>query len=111
MLSGTLIKLRTPGPEDVASPAPEPESPDIPTDQILLMAIGPLFDIFAPAWNVTEQEKTMLAGAYAQVVDKYFPDIAMGPEFTAIAITGMVIAPRIGQPMREEEGAEDGDQS
>jgi hypothetical protein len=99
-----------PGPDDVTSP--EPEAPEIPTAQVVQMVIGPLFDIFAPNWEVSDQEKELLAGAYGDLLDKYFPDMKTGPEIGAIIVTGMVIAPRIGKPMKEpeeEEGAADGD--
>jgi hypothetical protein len=103
-----------PGPEDVLGPEKEKE-PEIPTSQVLVMVIGPLFDILAPAWEVSDEEKQSLAGAYAPVVDKYFPGMDAGPEIVAIAITAMVIAPRMGKPRKivekEKEGGEGGSQS
>lgn len=71
---------------------------DLPTDQVLLMAIGPLFDVICPNWKVSPEEKQALAGAYAPVVDKYFGGVSMGVELQAVAITAMIIAPRIGTP-------------
>ena len=71
---------------------------DLPTDQVLLMAIGPLFDVICPNWNVSPEEKQALAGAYAPVIDKYFGGVSMGVELQAVAITAMIIAPRIGTP-------------
>lgn len=91
-----------PGAEHVAEPVPE--KPDIPTDKLLLMAISPVFDIFAPAWEVTKDEKQALAAAYGALLDKYFPDLDLGPEIGAIVITAMIIVPRIGKPRKIEEG-------
>jgi hypothetical protein len=86
---------------------------DLPTDQVLLMAIGPLFDVICPNWNVSPEEKQALAGAYAPVVDKYFGGVSMGVELQAVAITAMILAPRIGtprvaKPEKKEESMEQG---
>ena len=90
-----------PGADDVVSPEPEP--PEVPTDKMLLMAISPMFDIFAPSWEVSNTEKEQLCAAYAQVIDKYFPDFDMGCELNAIIITGMIFATRIGKPRKPPE--------
>ena len=87
---------------EAIAPEPEPE-PEIPTDQVVLMVIGPLFDVLAPAWNVTTEEKQALSKAYGDLIDKYFPDVQTGPEVGAILVTGMVLAPRIGQPLKNPE--------
>jgi len=74
------------------------EKESLPTSQLVLMAISPLFDVFAPNWGVEDSEKEALAGAYAEVIDEYFPDIEASPIVGAVIVTGMVFAPRIGTP-------------
>jgi hypothetical protein len=101
-----------PGPGDVS--APKSPAPEIPTEQLVLMLVGPLFDILAPAWEVTDGEKQLIAAAYAPVIDKYFPDLDLGPELGAVAVTALVFGPRYSKPRRvekKEEGRDDGDQS
>jgi hypothetical protein len=80
----------------------EGETPEqsIPTEALLMGAFSPLFDIFAPNWNVTKEEKTALCESYAGVIDKYYPDGVGGrfaAELTALTVTGMIVAPRIGK--------------
>lgn len=89
----------------------EPVGPT--TAEILAPVLGGLFGILTPAWNVTPGECNELAGAYALVIDKYFPDTVLGCEITAIICTVAVIGPRIGTPRKiespgtnEEKGAE-----
>lgn len=97
-----------PNPEDVRAGEVAEDQPDLPTKDIVLMAVSPLIDILAPAWGVTDQEKEMLAGAYAPVIDKYFPDVGMSVEFSAIAVTAIIFAPRLSMP-RKIEQPEEGD--
>ena len=78
----------------------------IATEVLLMGAISPLFDIFAPNWKVGKEEKTALCESYAVVIDKYFPDGMSGrfaAELTALTVTGMIIAPRMGQPRQAPE--------
>lgn len=109
-LEGVLVEDFEPGPDDVSGA--DEKGLELETSQVLLMVIGPLADILAPAWGITETEKKTLAEAYAPVIDKYWPDLAVWPEVTAIAVTGIVFAPRIGKPRQEQqEGGKDGDKS
>lgn len=75
---------------------------DIPTAQVLEMVIGPAAQILAPNWALTETEVKQLSEAYALVIDKYFPGMAMGPELSAALVTMVVLAPRIGKPRKSE---------
>ena len=88
---------------DVAEPEPEP--PEMPTDELIYMAASPLVDIFLPGWRVSEDEKRAVAGAWGALIDKYFPEVEMGVELTAIIVTGMVIVPRLGVDRKEPEEA------
>ena len=76
-----------------AATEPKPE-----TVALLRPLIALLCTKLAPAWNITEDEQTMLAGAYALVVDKYFPDMDFGVEVNALLLTAMIWAPRLGKP-------------
>lgn len=102
-LTAMAEEEQTPGQE----PEPQPEQPDIPTDKIVLMIISPLCDIFAPGWKITEKEKGMLAAAYAPVIDKYFPDLDLGPEIGAIAVTAMIFGARKDMPRKLEKPAKE----
>lgn len=48
-------------------------------------------------WKLSADELDMLGGALAAVVDKYFPDMATGPEATLIMVAGILIVPRVMQ--------------
>lgn len=80
-------------------PAP-PAAPAIPVDQVLAKMLFMLFSTVAPAWQVQEHECEMLGGAYADVLNKYFPNLELGVELTAVAATLIVFGPRRGKPMR-----------
>ncbi len=86
----------------------ESAAESVESKQLVLMAISPLFDIFAPNWGVKDEEKEALAGAYGLVIDEYFPDIEANPIVGAVLVTGMVIAPRIGTPRITEQKKDDG---
>lgn len=87
--------------------APAGTGPDLPTKDVVAMALAPMFAILAPGWGVTQEEVGTLAEAYAPVIDKYFPDMAMGPELTAVLATALVLGPRIGRPRKIEPPAEE----
>lgn len=69
-------------------------------EAVLTMCIGMTFNIVAPNWEVSEAETQQLAGAYAGVLDKYFPGgmESFGVEVGAALVTAAIIAPRIGKP-------------
>jgi hypothetical protein len=84
----------------------EETEPTMETSALLMGAFSPLFDIFAPNWDVKAEEKQALCEAYGAVIDKYYPDGVGGKfatELTALTITGMIIAPRIGTPRKKSE--------
>ena len=73
--------------------------PPLSTADVLGPLIGAAFRIVAPAWGVSDAEVRELAGAWAPVLDKYFPDgIALSVEFNAAIITLALIGPRWGKP-------------
>lgn len=75
------------------------------TSEILFPVINSVFSILAPNWGVTANESQALAEAYGALIDKYFPDshMAFGAEITAVTVTAMVVAPRIGKARKKEE--------
>lgn len=73
--------------------------PPLSTADVLGPLIGAGFRIVAPAWGVSEAEARDLAGAWAPVLDKYFPGgIALSVEFNAAIVTLALIGPRWGKP-------------
>lgn len=97
---------------DISGDSPEPEQPEMPTSEVLNLALTPIVAILAPNWQIKPEEIQMLSEAYGALLDKYMPGVAMGVEVTAILCTAMVVAPRIGTPLKvvEAEGGDDGDQ-
>jgi hypothetical protein len=82
------------------------EQPEFETSKMLYGVISPLFDVFTPNWQVSNNEKMALSQAYGDLIDKYFPDGVhnqFGVEITALTVTGMVFASRIGTPRKLEE--------
>ena len=88
---------------------------------VLSMVLMPATQILAPNWHITNAEIDQLSQAYGAVLAELFPDVAQaGPWVGAIAVTGMVVAPRIGiprtlppkkspeKPEAKPEGAENG---
>jgi len=83
-----------------------PEELTIPTSDLLMGVISPLFDVFAPNWSVSVEEKTALSCAYGDLIDKYFPDglhSQYSIEITALTVTAMVMGSKIGTPRHKPE--------
>jgi hypothetical protein len=110
-----------PGPEQAGrQSAPGPKTADV-IAPLLLISFGLIAARKGAHWALSEPEATEAAAAYAEVLDKYAPDVAIGPEFTAIMVTAMLVAPRLGEDKRQEvkrrkeqadkQGADDGDQA
>lgn len=83
------------------------------TKSVLVSVLGPAFALLAPGWGVTKDEVDALSGAYAGVLDKYFPDglTKFGVEINAFLITAAIIVPRLGmarQVPEQEAGDHDG---
>ncbi|WP_287796246.1 hypothetical protein [Idiomarina sp.] len=97
-----------PTPEEQAEieQAEREQEMQIPSGQLVEMAISPLFQMFAPNWGVQQQEISALSESYGNLLDKYFPD-GMGSRFSveiaALTCTAMVIAPRLGKPRKKPE--------
>lgn len=60
-------------------------------------------------WKATEDEARMMASAYADAIDEYFPDVEVGAGVTAVMVTAMYAAPRMAMGTVEAKGAENGD--
>ena len=46
-------------------------------------------------WKMNEEEATEAGKAYGALLDKYYPDIELGPEAAAVTVTAMIFLPRI----------------
>ena len=98
---------------------PGDDGQTIPTAELVAPLVGLLCATVAPAWNISPEEQQQLSGAYAAVIDKYFPDgVPLGPEVGAVMVTAAIVMPRLGQPLKVEKEATpegekeaDGDQS
>lgn len=82
----------------------ENESPQIETKELLYPIIDMAFTLMTN-WNVKEKDKKVLAEAYGDLLDKYFPNAgaALGVEFTALMVTGMVVMPHYLKGKEEKE--------
>lgn len=81
------------------APAEEPAGPHaVSNAEALAALLGVTFKFFTPAWNVSDDECAMLGQAYADVIEKYFPEFNIGPIGTALVVSGIVFGPRLGQP-------------
>jgi hypothetical protein len=109
-----------PGPEQQRASQPGPKTADV-IAPLLIISFSLIAARKGAHWALSEPEATEAAAAYAEVLDKYAPDVAIGPEFTAIMVTAMLVAPRLGEDKRQEvkrrreqadkQGADDGDQA
>lgn len=81
---------------------PNPVDPGPSTADILEQLLGPTFEIVCPNWQISSLETKQLAGAYGQVIDKYFPDVNLGCEMAAILLTVGILGTRIGTPRHKE---------
>lgn len=79
----------------VEDPAAGPE-----TIELLLPVIALACGGLAPGWRITPDEQMQLAGAYAELLDKYWPGgvSEFGPEVTVLIVTAGVFVPRLGHP-------------
>lgn len=88
-------------------PDPEPEQPKVKTADVLAPLLKITFGIVASKkgghWNLADGEASELGQAYADVMDKYFPDMAVGCELTAIMCTLMVVGPRVAEDKRRAD--------
>lgn len=77
----------------------------------LLLNTG--FSVLTPNWKVQPEETEMLAQAYTELIDKYFPDglTRFGVEVNALLITLVFLAPRLKMPRKlpKEQDAEKND--
>lgn len=70
-----------------------------PLDEMLAKLLLVTFKFAAPNWNVQLPECALLGAAYADVLNKYYPDgITVGPELGAIFATVVVFGPRLDVP-------------
>lgn len=66
---------------------------------IVGMILKPAADILAPNWRLQDEEIKELSEAYGACAAELWPDVAeAGPWVSAVAVTGMVVVPRLGVP-------------
>lgn len=100
-LAAEAARLDKEGIQAFGGPEPTPEAapaPEVTTAEVLRPLMRAGFDILAPKWQVSDEESSQLATAYAAVLDKYFPDGVMGTwgaEFNAIILTVAIVGPRL----------------
>lgn len=112
------------GGEYIPGAETEPEAEGPTSAEILAPAIKMTFQMVAARrgqhWGMADEEAETLAQAWGDVLDKYAPGAALGPELTAIAVTAAVVWPRWSADQAEQrqreaeaegEGANDGAES
>lgn len=85
-------------------PEPEPEQQHS-TAEVLAPLLQITFGIVAsrrgPHWALSDGEAKEAGEAYGAVMDKYFPEVSMGPEVTAVMVTLAIVGPRVMQDKHE----------
>ncbi len=99
-----LAETSVPSDQDIAPGQPAPADNDMPTGDLVgellnLTVNGVVAPMRGSHWNMTEQECRSLGNAYGAVLDKYFPNLSMGAEVTALVVTVTVVGPRIAKDM------------
>lgn len=94
-----------PPPSYAPPPGVEPRADGIPTDKLLADLMEPAFATLRPRWGVTRAECEALGGAWAAVIDKYFPDLEVGPELAAVLITVQIVGPRVAMERHQQTEA------
>lgn len=91
--------------EDGAGELMEPEGPG--TAELLQPLIDFGCQIGCPNWAVQKAEREALAGAYGDLIDKYYPEGVgqFGVELNALLMTAAIFGPRLasGRPARKVE--------
>jgi hypothetical protein len=86
-------------PKAEAASAPEG---DMPTGEVLAMLYSAGFELFAPAWGVSEAKINVMAEAHGKALDAWAPADWLsgkwGALLMAVIVTGAVLKPHIGQP-------------
>jgi hypothetical protein len=62
------------------------------------MLLAPLAARVAPAWKLSRDELQSLADSWADVLDKWFPDLEIGVELSAALVTFAILGPRWSTP-------------
>lgn len=98
------------------APEAEPQGPSI--GEMMAGVLGITFGLVAARrgahWNLSAAEAKQAGEAYGAVLDKYFPDMRTGPEVAAVAVTAMIVLPRLAADRaaaEREESRTDGDKS
>lgn len=91
--------------EYIGGSSSEPEKPEVKTAEILAPLLKITFGIIASKkgghWALGDQEAVELGNAYGDVMDKYFPEVAVGCELTAVMCTLVVVGPRVAEDKRQ----------
>ena len=83
----------------------EPEPPGPSTADVLGPMLQITFGLLAAKrgahWALSDEEATEAGRAYGDVLDKYFPDVAVGCEVTAVMVTLAIVGPRAMEDKRQ----------
>lgn len=77
--------------------------PNPQTVMMLLPVIGLICRSVVPNWGITQDEQEALAGCYALVLEKYFTELDLGVELSAVIVTAAIIMPRLDRPRKVED--------
>lgn len=101
------------GPDSGQGPDGSDTGPEIDTAEFIEGIAAPMFAIMAPDLLKPAEVKA-LAGAWAPVIDKYFPDLNLGVELNAAIVTLAIVGPKVAaakaEKKAEAERQEAGDQ-
>jgi len=92
------------------------QKPKIDSGEFMAMCFNLVFSAVATRrgdhWKLSEEELTGISGAAGDVMDKYFPDLDLGPEAMFLGASLVIFGPRmIKDKENEQKGAGDGNQS
>lgn len=106
-----------PSENDIKTDGSTPQ-PEVSTGQLCTGCLSLIFGAVAMRkgdhWALTEEEASMLGDSTGAVLDKYFPDMSLGPEVALLGAAAMIVMPRIEidqKAAQEKQGGEDGDKS
>lgn len=107
-------------PNENGEPKAPPE-PEVKTGDVVAGLLKVSFDLIAARagdhWALADEEAKAAGEAYGEVIDKYFPEVEMGPEVTAVTVTAAIFLPKymmhkaVEAEKAKKDGGADGSQS
>jgi hypothetical protein len=107
LLSRHDVEMELSGPGESPESSESEQSPAMDIRPLLAMPLKLTFSVACPNWTITDDEIEMLANAYGDVIDHYFPDMNVGPAGGAILATAIVIASHANTPRKLPDPVED----